>query len=50
MRLGSGGESDPHAVMEHVLANGLAGFVLHNYRTVIVNDITNNPLWMPLAR
>ncbi len=44
--LGAG--SDPRPVMERVLANGLAGFVAHNYRTVIVNDLTNNPLWMPL--
>jgi NtrC-family two-component system sensor histidine kinase KinB len=46
--LGAGGGGDPRPVMENVLANGLAGFVLHNYRTVIVNDVTNNPLWMPL--
>jgi PAS domain S-box-containing protein len=46
--LGTGGGRDPRSVMENVLANGLAGFVLHNYRTVIVNDIANNPLWMPL--
>jgi PAS domain S-box-containing protein len=43
-----GGGSDPRPVMERVLANGLAGFVVHNYRTVIVNDIANNPLWMSL--
>ncbi len=46
--LGAGPDVDAHAVMEHVLAEGLAGFVLHNYRTVIVNDIATNPLWMPL--
>jgi hypothetical protein len=46
--LGPGSSSDPRPVMEHVLANGLAGFVLHNFRTVIVNDIGNNPLWKPL--
>lgn len=43
-----GGETDPLPVMQRVLADGLAGFVVHNYRTVIINDITNNPLWMPL--
>ncbi len=43
-----GGSADPRPVIEHVLANGLMGFVLHNYRTVIVNDITCNPLWLPL--
>lgn len=46
--LGGGGHVDPRPVMERVLANGLAGFVLHNYRTVIINDISNNPLWIPL--
>jgi PAS domain S-box-containing protein len=35
-------------VMQRVLQNGLAGFVLHNYRTIIINDINNNPLWLPL--
>lgn len=43
-----GGEVDPLPVIQRVLADGLAGFVVHNYRTVIINDITNNPLWMPL--
>jgi len=43
-----GGDIDPRPVLENVLANGLAGFVLHNYRTVIINDVTNNPLWRPL--
>jgi PAS domain S-box-containing protein len=46
--LGGNGNLDPQPVMEQVLANGLAGFVLHNYRTVIINDLTTNPLWMPL--
>jgi PAS domain S-box-containing protein len=46
--LGAGSSLDPRPVMARVLAGGLAGFVMHNYRTVIVNDITNNPLWMPL--
>ena len=46
--LGGGSDADPWPVMNHVLADGLAGFVLHNYRTVIVNDITTNPLWMQL--
>lgn len=46
--LGGGGDIDPEPVMQRVLAGGLVGFVLHNYRTVIVNDITNNPLWLPL--
>jgi NtrC-family two-component system sensor histidine kinase KinB len=43
-----GGDIDPQPVMRRVLADGLVGFVLHNYRTVIVNDITNNPLWLSL--
>lgn len=43
-----GGEIDPEPVLRHVIANGLAGFVMHNYRTVILNDISNNPLWLPL--
>lgn len=43
-----GGDGEPLPVIRRVLNDGLAGFVLHNYRTVIVNDITNNPLWMPL--
>jgi NtrC-family two-component system sensor histidine kinase KinB len=46
--LGGGGDIDPLPVMQRVLENGLAGFVLHNYRTVIVNDIASNPLWMHL--
>ncbi|MBI5959951.1 MAG: GAF domain-containing protein [Chloroflexi bacterium] len=46
--LGGDNEADPRPVIERVLANGLAGFVLHNYRTVIVNDLTTNPLWMSL--
>jgi NtrC-family two-component system sensor histidine kinase KinB len=46
--LGGGSDTDPLSVMRQVLENGLAGFVLHNYRTVIINDITNNPLWMHL--
>jgi PAS domain S-box-containing protein len=46
--LGGGSDADPLPVMRRVLENGLAGFVLHNYRTVIVNDIANNPLWMHL--
>lgn len=43
-----GGRVNAVPLMERVLSEGLAGFVLHNYRTVIVNDITQNPLWMPL--
>lgn len=46
--LGGDPTADPTPVMEKVLANGLVGFVLHNYRTIIVNDITNNSLWLPL--
>ncbi len=46
--LGGGRDIDPHPVMQRVLADGLAGFVAHNYRTVVINDITSNPLWMPL--
>ncbi len=46
--LGAGQDVDARPVLERVLAEGLAGFVLHNYRTVIVNDITANPLWMAL--
>ena len=46
--LGAGSGVDAVPVIERVLQDGLAGFVLHNYRTVIVNDITNNPLWMRL--
>ncbi|HEX3050282.1 MAG TPA: ATP-binding protein [Aggregatilineaceae bacterium] len=41
-----GGEVDPTPVIQCVLANGLAGFVMHNYRTVVINDIENNPLWL----
>ena len=43
-----GGDADPMPVMQRVLSEGLAGFVLHNYRTVIINDIRTNPLWMSL--
>jgi two-component system, NtrC family, sensor histidine kinase KinB len=43
-----GGEADPWPVLEKVLHDGLVGFVLHNYRTVIINDITKNSLWLPL--
>ncbi len=39
---------DPSDVMREMLKTGLAGFVMHNDRTVIVNDITANPLWKPL--
>lgn len=46
--LGGGAESNTRPVLERMLENGLAGFALHNYRTIIVNDITANPLWMPL--
>ncbi len=44
-----GGERDPLPSIRRVLENGLAGFVMYNYRTIIINDITNNPLWLPLA-
>lgn len=47
--LGGGKNADPLPVLQRMLDEGLAGFVLHNYRTVIVNDITANPLWKPLA-
>lgn len=43
-----GGECDPLPSIQRVLENGLAGYVAHNYRTVIVTDITSNPLWLPL--
>lgn len=43
-----GGSVDATPTMERVLAGGLAGFVLHNYRTMIINDISTNPLWLPL--
>ena len=43
-----GGAADPRPAIERVLANGLAGFVAYNYRPVVVNDISNNPLWLPL--
>lgn len=43
-----GGAVDPLPVIKRVLADGLAGFVLHNYRTVIINDINRSPLWLPL--
>lgn len=46
--LGGGKQADPLPVLKQVLAEGLAGFVLHNYRTVIVNDVTSNPLWLAL--
>ncbi|MBN2304301.1 MAG: GAF domain-containing protein [Anaerolineae bacterium] len=42
-----GGSADPLPAIRRVMSDGLAGFVYHNYRTVIVNDITNSPLWMP---
>ena len=43
-----GGECDPLPSIQRVLENGLAGYVVHNYRTVIITDITSNPLWLPL--
>ncbi|MCD4685382.1 MAG: GAF domain-containing protein [Anaerolineae bacterium] len=46
--LGGGKQADPFPALKQVLAEGLAGFVLHNYRTVIVNDVTANPLWRSL--
>lgn len=46
--LGNGGHTDPQPVIQQMLDEGLAGFVMHNYRTVIINDITSNPLWIPL--
>lgn len=46
--MGGDPDRDPLPTMRAVLAGGLAGFVLHNRRTVIVNDITSNPLWLPL--
>lgn len=46
--LGGGTSSDPRPALRRVLRDGLAGFVLHNHRTVVVNDITANPLWLSL--
>lgn len=46
--LGGGASTDPRPALRRVLKDGLAGFVLHNHRTVVVNDITANPLWLPL--
>jgi len=46
--LGAGQPGDPMPVLQRVLDNGLAGFVLHNLRTVVINDISANPLWLPL--
>lgn len=39
---------DPRPALMRVLRDGLAGFVLENKRTMVVNDITTNPLWLPL--
>ncbi|NDJ78384.1 MAG: GAF domain-containing protein [Chloroflexi bacterium] len=46
--LGSGPVVNPRPVLDRVLADGLVGFVLHNYRTIIINDVTSNSLWLPL--
>lgn len=46
--LGGALDADPRPVMLRVLRDGLAGFVLDNLRTMVVNDITTNPLWLPL--
>ncbi len=46
--LGAGGHGNAQPVMQRMLDEGLAGFVVHNFRTVIVNDITSNPLWITL--
>ena len=43
-----GGDRDPLPSIQRVLKDGLAGFVMYNYRTIIVNDITSNPLWLSL--
>lgn len=43
-----GGDRDPLPSIQLVLEDGLAGFVMYNYRTIIVNDITSNPLWLAL--
>ena len=40
--------ADPRPALMRVLRGGLAGFVLDNQRTMVVNDITTNPLWLPL--
>jgi len=46
--LGCGASDDPAPVLRRVFEHGLAGFVAHNFRTVVVHDITTNPLWLPL--
>ncbi|MCZ2097967.1 MAG: GAF domain-containing protein [Anaerolineae bacterium] len=46
--LGGAPGVDPRPVLALVLRDGLAGFALHNARTVVVNDIATNPLWLPL--
>ena len=43
-----GASDDPAPVLRRVFEHGLAGFVAHNFRTVVVHDITTNPLWLPL--
>ena len=36
------------ALLERVFDTGLAGYVAHNLRTVVVDDITTSPLWLAL--
>lgn len=43
--------SDPQhstEILRRVFTSGLAGYVAHNLRPMVVDDITNNPLWLIL--
>src|SRR5690606_34393455 len=46
--IGGAPRTDPRPVLARVLRDGLAGFVLESGRTMVVNDIEVNPLWLPL--
>ncbi|MBN1680965.1 MAG: GAF domain-containing protein [Anaerolineae bacterium] len=47
--LGGDANADPEPVMKRVLRDGLAGYVLHNYRTAVIPDISREPLWLPMS-
>lgn len=46
--LGGAPGRDPRPALTQALQAGLAGFALYNRRTAVVNDLVNNPLWLPL--
>ncbi|WP_162910036.1 GAF domain-containing sensor histidine kinase [Aggregatilinea lenta] len=45
--LGGDPETTPF-LMQYIFGRGLAGYVAHNLRTVVIDDIENSPLWLPL--